>query len=288
VLEGNGDLWVIDRGTARAWSTGRYVGDAASGYVWARFAADGTIYASRLVDGPRVDLEHLDRPEHLAATIALPFTVNPRAPAGYCPIDGYLATFAIGPEGLVLVRHQAGPIAHSCPRPPPSNTTTSFDPWRCQSPEAITFELRSNPFTAKGNELGDQFGGYGKVVSDSVSSTAFAVFDGHTLTVVTPDGTPECCGGGQHGTAFALSPDGTRLAFSPDGRHVNLANLERAENPGNPLWTAPDRVDGLAWTGAWIVVSHGGSLTLVSTVDGTTHDLTGFEPGPVLSLDWSR
>jgi len=62
----------------------------------------------------------------------------------------------------------------------------------------------------------------------------------------------------------------------------------RADDPGSELWTAPDRIDGLAWTGTWIVVSHGGLLTLVSTADGAAHELTGFEPGPVLTLDWAR
>ena len=285
VLEGDGNLWVIGGGHVRAWTTGSDVGAAATGYLSARFAPDGTIYATRVVHD-KVDLQHLDRPQHVAANIALPFTVKRDAPKGSCPIDGYLATFSIGPEGLVLVRHQAGPVPHSCPPLPKTTATTSE--WRCQSPDEISFEVRTLPFKDSGTALGIGMGGYGAVVSDSTHATAFAVVASGTVTVVRPGATPECCEGGQNGDAFALSPDGSRLAYTPDGTHVEVAGLQRAEDTGRELWTAPDRIDGLAWTGTWIAVAHGGVLTLVSTVDGSTHDLAGFEPGTVLSLDWAR
>jgi hypothetical protein len=287
VLEGNGDLWVIDGGRARAWSTGRSGGPAASGYLWAQFAPDGTIYATRLVDTTEIDLEHLTKPDHVAGTQTLPFTVKPDAPAGYCPIDGYLATFSIGPEGLVLINHQAGPVAHHCPYIP---KTTPTSEWTCQSPEAVTFEIRSTPFAPLGTQTGVGFGGYVTIVGDSTHAAAFAV-EGEgvdrTVTVVRPNGTPECCYGGQKGTAFALSPEGSRIAFSSDGRHLDLAGLTRAQDAGQTLWTAPNRIDGLAWSGTWIVVAHGGNLTLVSAINGDAFNLDGFAPGATTTLDWA-
>ncbi len=49
VLERNGDLWVVDSGTATLWAAGAtsHLDQGHTGYVWARFAADGSIYTSR-------------------------------------------------------------------------------------------------------------------------------------------------------------------------------------------------------------------------------------------------
>jgi len=278
-LTAAGELWVVDGSHATLWTAG----DVAPGYLWARWASDGTIYASR-VTGSAVQLEHLTAPGQASVAVTLPFTVSARAPAGHCAIDGYLAGFSIGPEGLLLVKHLPGPIPHSCP----ATATPDTDPWRCASPEATSYEVRARDFTAKGTDPGLSSGSSSPrpLVADSTDSSTFGVAegaDGHELLVVRPDLPATCCYGGQTGVAFALSPDGHGIAVATDQGLVLLA----APAPLS-LWTSPDPVTAMAWSGDHLAVGHGGTVTLVSTVDGQARDLAGFAIGPIATLDWLR
>ena len=278
-----GELWVIDGAQATLWTTG----DVAPGYLWARWAGDGTIYASR-VTGSAVQLEHLTAPGQASVAVSLPFTVSATAPAGYCAIDGYLSGFSIGPEGLLLVKHSPGPIPESCAPTVVPTVTPDTDPWRCASPEATSYEVRATDFTTKGIDSGLSSGSSSPrpIVADSTGSSTFGVADGadgHELLVVRPDLQAMCCYGGQTGVAFALSPDGIGIAVATDQGLVLLA----APAPVS-LWTSPDPVTAMAWSGDHLAVGHGGTVTLVSTVDGQARDLEGFAIGSIAALDWLR
>jgi len=236
-------------------------------YLWARASVDGqSAYASRLADGAVVIDQLSVAPRRVVTSIRLPFAVSPSAPAGYCPIDGYLATFSIGAAGMVLLTHRAGPIGHSCPALLPGMTTTSVDPWRCQSPEGSGFELRSGDYERQGQSLGMFIGAKVAIAADNPSNSTIAITQGLGGTTVFHVGgpPPECCFGGYTGVAFAVSPDGQHLALSPEGRSVHLTALQAA-HIGPPLWSSPDNINALAWAGAWVVVAHGDHLTYLST-----------------------
>src|SRR5438067_6581830 len=247
VLTTSGELWVIRDGTATNWHEG--------GLLWARWAQDGTLYATT-GRGSAVELLHLARPGEATTVERLPFTVKADAPEGSCPINGYLAGFALGPEGLVLIRHSAGPREHSCPAVPGSSPAAS-DPWRCRSKDSISFEVRTGDFRSTGRDPGMEWGGTPlptrtPLVSDGANTTTIALKVDESLTVTRIGGAPPCCSGGQSGTAFALSSDGSRLAYSPDGHVISVATLYQAQDGSTPLATSADAVTSLAWTKDWI------------------------------------
>jgi hypothetical protein len=231
-------------------------------YLWVRPAADGSVYASR-VEPTAVVIDHFSVPGRLAGSIWLPFSVNPNAPAGFCPIDGYLASFSIGAEGMVLVTHRAGPLDHSCP-PPPRDTTTSEDTWRCRSPEAVGFEQRSGSFTQPSHQLGMSIGRSAMVAADSLHNSTLGWIAGNEFSVMRIGGPPpDCCFGGQTGVAFAISPDGQRLAYSPDGHALRVTGVQPGGQSGQTLWASLEPVETLAWGDGWIVAAHRGGLTYV-------------------------
>lgn len=281
VLAGNGELWVLADGQATPWTTDVTEGRAAPGYRWARWDIDGSILATRLVDAPQVILERLTAPRRSSVAATLGFTVNQDAPDGYCPIDGYLTTFAAGPDGVFLVHHQSGPIPHSCPVQP---TTATTDPWRCQSPEGISFERRQGELSGPGTPSGTFIGGSARIVADSSETSTYAISQDQTVTVIRPGQEPECCLGGQRGTAFSLSPDGNALAYTPDGTTLVVSNVTEPA-AAEEIWRAPDEITATAFSDDWIAVAHGNTLSLVSRA-GTEHSLTNIDLYGITSLDW--
>ena len=154
----------------------------------ARFANDGTIYASRVTTRPEaVVIDHLVAPDRvIPAAVRLPFTVKATAPHGYCPIDGYLATFAINTAGLVLEHHLAGPWDHSCPDTA-TKTTEANGLGPCTSPEAVSPEVRTDGFATEPRGIGaGTSGGMENIVSDARVAAAFAGVGTGGLFVVRP------------------------------------------------------------------------------------------------------
>jgi hypothetical protein len=284
VLAGNGELWVVDDGMATAWTTNSSEGTGAPGYLWARWEPGGTILASRLVDAPEIRLERLSGPEQATVAADLPFTVSDHAPAGYCPIDGYLATFAVGPSGVTLVRHHAGPLPHGCPAGAVGDTSTT-DQWRCASPEGTSFEPRPGDLTANDADTGMFIGSAARLVADATQAPAYAILQGDDIEVVRPGSQPDCCYGGQHGSAFSLAPHGDRLAYTPDGQKLMIAGLD----PGGSeqvVWESPDRISATAFDDRWLAVAHGNHVSLI-TPDGTETLLPVFAATPITTLDWA-
>ena len=284
VLTTSGDVWVVHNGTATNWTP------PGGGLMWARWAHDGTLYATT-VRASAVEVLHLTSPGHATTVVTLPFTVKADAPVGSCPINGYLTGFALGPEGLVLVRHTAGPWAHSCPAVP-QDSPAATDPSRCQSNEVISFDVRTGDLQSAGAGPGSSWGGtlqtQRPVVSDGANTSTVAFKVSSTLEIMRIGGAPPCCFGGQSGTAFALSSDGTRLAYSPDGHAIQLTGVENTQNSGPPLATMDDEVMSLAWTQGWISAAHGSSLSLVSDIAGEQRALMGLHVDPIATMDWSQ
>lgn len=284
----DGTVWVVDGATATPWTTGAGDGPGAPGYVWARWDRDGTILASRVLDRKTVRIDRLRASGVAETVVALSFTVSNEAPAGFCPIDGYLATFAVGPDSAVLLRHRPGPWQHSCPAARTSGL--SDDPWRCASPEMVELEMVPQEELVTPGQApfgGVRHGGALAVIADSSESAALAVRGGPDgqVSVYRPGSMPPCCLGGQEAKVVALSPDGTRWAYSPDGSTVFLGALSEGQSAGSPVWTSEDEITGLAWSGEWLVAAHGTGLTRVSTSSRVAQDLRGFAPGDVVSLD---
>jgi hypothetical protein len=282
VLTDRGELSVIHAGEVANWG---------AGYLWARWGQDGSIYASRL-EGSAVVIDRLTGPGQATAVVQLPFTMKAGAPAGYCAMDGYQADFSIGPGGMLLLPHQAGPVQHSCPALPPTvgSADTTENQWRCASPESVGWEVRKGDYTSRGTDLG---GGDAtqpiQVLADSTNSGVVALAGGHfTLNAATGF----CCGSlGASATAYALSPDGTSVVSSPDGRKVRVDEAPSGGPsdllPGSQLWISPDDITDMAWSGDWLAVVHGHTLTLVSTTaSGQVIDVATVT-GPVRDLDWS-
>ncbi len=278
-LTSRGQVWVLHGGRAERWTPTS--GSANHRYLWARWEDAGTILASRLVDTPAVVLDRLISPGQATPVATFPYTVSTRAPGGFCPIDGYLANFAARPDGVVLAKHRAGPIPHSCPY--------GASPEDCTSPEGLSFEIRLTPTISQpGSDPGSFIGSNGTtLVADAERSSAFASLTGSSISVVRPDAEVACCYGGQSGSAFSLSPQGDKVAFSPDGTELRVAELGRAGEVGRPVWRASDQITATAFTSSWIAVAHGGSISLVSP-DGSQHlNLATPLLEGVASLDWA-
>lgn len=279
-LTSGGQVWVLHGGQATLWTPS--VGSANHRYLWARWEDAGTIVASRLVDTPAVVLDRLSSPGQATPVATLPYTVSTDAPVGFCPIDGYLAGFAARPDGVVLARHMAGPIPHSCPY-------LAGSAGACESPEGLSFEIRpTSTLSQRGSNPGRFLGSGGTtLVADAERSSAFASLTGSSISVMRPDAEVACCHGGQSGSAFSLSPEGDELAFSPDGTELRVAELGRAGETGRSVWRAPERITATAFTSSWLAVAHGGSISLVSP-DGTRRlDLATPPLLGVTSLDWA-
>jgi hypothetical protein len=282
VLSDAGDLWVIHHGSGADWGTG---------YLWARWGQDGSIYASRL-EGQAVVIDRLTGPGQATPAVRLPFTMKASAPAGYCAMDGYQADFSIGPEGMVLFRHAAGPVPHSCPaRPPATSSTTTEDPWRCASPEAIEWEVRTGDFTEPGQDLGGGSGGSTplapvQLLTDSANARNFLEAFGR-MVVSAGVIDPSCCGSAPAGDVLAEGPYGGQWATAA-GREVSIVGpgLTPPQTTPRLLWTAPDPITAMAWTGSELAVVHGTTLTLVSTADGSATDIAALS-GPIRDIDWS-
>jgi hypothetical protein len=282
-LTSRGQIWVERAGGSELWTLES--GPTAHRYLWARWEDAGTILASRLVETQAVVLDRLTAPGQATVVAELPYTVSDQAPAGFCPIDGYLAAFAARPEGVVLARHRPGPIPHSCPA-----RTQAINMWACQSPQGVSFEIRGTAGIAQpGTGLGGFIGGHEptRMVADAARSSTFAYLTGATISVHRPGAQPECCSGGQSGSSFSLRPDGDLLAYSPDGTDLRVAELTPPGAAGRSLWRAPARITATAFSSSWVAVAYGGSIALVSS-DGTRHlNLASPKLDGVTSLDWA-
>ena len=266
-----------------------------SGYLWARWGQDGSIYASRL-EGQEVVIDRLAGPGQATQVVRLPFTMKADAPAGYCAMDGYQADFSIGPEGMVLFHHIAGPAQHSCPALPPGYAAaageTTADPWRCASPEAIGWEVRTGDFTSQGQDLGGGDSGATplapvQLLADSTNARNFAEASGRL--VVSAGGTaPSCCDSAPAGDVLAEGPYGGEWATAT-GRELSMVGpgVTPPHTVPQLMWTSPDPITAMAWSVSNLAVVHGDTLSLVNTGDGPATNLATLT-GPVRDLDWSR
>jgi hypothetical protein len=311
-----GGIYAFEGGQLHRWASidaNQRVGEGA--YLWARWGNDGLIYASRLEFGrgvttvggsvviDRLNAHYPGLPGNevvRTAAVRLPFTIAKDAPAGVCPIDGYLAGFAIGPEGYLLLKHEAGILAHSCP-PPPSGRqdrgpTTTEDPWRCASSEAMDTEPRTRIDHAAPTR-----DGYGAtpssplpdlvpVLSDSTGSGAVLLATGGDQTLEDFGATPSCCDSTGRADAYALSPDGLAIAHA-EGNVISIDRTELAGASQAGPWPGPWHVDGpvtaMAWSGDWLAVAHGDTLSLLSTKTGGGVEIAHLETS-IRDLDFSR
>jgi hypothetical protein len=176
----SGQVWVLKAGQATRWTTAS--SSPASRYLWARWMPDGTILASRArvgATGGVVELDRFSGPQKRSLAASLPYSVRADAPDGYCPIEGHLATFAAVPAGVVLLRHLAGPLQHSCP------VASAAGRWYCEKAEGYTLDLRTaslapNAAFDSGRALvmGTPF-----VSADAAAADALIVAVGDTATI---------------------------------------------------------------------------------------------------------
>ncbi len=292
VLERNGDLWVVDSGTATLWAAGAtaHVDPSHTGYVWARFAADGSIYASR-VGADNVEIDHLTAPGVTQVATTLPFTVKADTPARFCPINGYLSSFGISAQGFVLLKHQAGPWQHSCPAEP---ATVATDPWRCQSPYMISTEIRTD-IAQTGVGEGSEGGGVNPAITTLVTTTdsnTIGTAAGDDALVETLDRDPsrgECCAGGP-GYAFALTAHARQLVYATkpsQGVDLRITGPDKIPNGDQHLWTAPAPITSIAASSEWIAVAHGDTVTTLRLDGSDVSTPIVFQYGPVATLDWA-
>ena len=285
-----GDLFVVGQYGVVRWSIGEPGQVGGRGYLWAQWEPDGSILASRRVDGTDIRLERFTAPGHAKAVVTLHGHVVRTAPEGFCPLTGYLATFAVGPHGTVVVRQTAGPIPHGCPympRPSAGSTTTPADRWRCESPQDESFEVRHGDLTEEGDGTGESGGGTftAQLAGSAVTSDTFLIRRGNSFEEGHLAQRSACCSGAT-GTVAALSPDGGSVASSPDGHRLQR-NAFRTLIKYIPIrWAAKDRIDALAWAGPFLVVAHGPTLSAVT--GGSAHPITVAELPPIRMLDASR
>jgi hypothetical protein len=309
VTTDGGGIYVLHEGQVTMWAAGYpNHGSGDSNYLWARWGDDGSIYASALnlyrgsaLEGDTVSIDRLTSTSRSNA-VNLPFTIARDVPAGVCPIDGYLAGFSIGPEGYLLLRHRAGVLQHSCPAlAPPSSggPTTTDDPWRCASAEDIETEPRTSIDRAAltrdgyGAGPGHPLGDAEPVLADSTRSGAVVLntaSDRSDRTLEDFGATPSCCASvGGRADAYALSPTGDEIAGA-DGSVISVS-VSELHGPGHAVPVGPWRVSGavsaMAWSGDWLAVVHGDTLSLLSTRLGQVIDVAHLGAG-IRDLDWSR
>lgn len=294
VLHDTGSIWVLTEGRARQWAAP--TADGGAGYLAAAFLPDGSVLASRL-EAEAVVLDRLSAPAQSESIARLPYATKPDAPEGVCDIDGYLASFVVSQDRVVLARHVAGPVPHSCPYFEEDDPIEN-DPWRCQSKDATTFEIRSvDAMGGPGRSTGLTMGGLLPLplVASSSRSSNYAIAsqgpDGTPggLIVETPTPQLECCFGGQNGTAFALSPDGTRLLWaSSPTTLVDVSLIRPPIESEQARWTAPAPVHALAWSDDWIAVGLDGHVTFLPVADGESVDLRLASDQTITVLDWNR
>jgi hypothetical protein len=291
VLTNSGAIWVLEGSKATLWS-GAQEDSRHSTIVWARWLADGSILTAR-VGNADVKLERLSAPDRSAPLAHLPYTIKAGAPAGSCPIDGYLATFGVVDAGVVVLLHAAGPIpVRSCRRPLPGAT-----PSGCPSPhEGYSIEVRTpQDLATLGRSTGVSTGGANlgrsEIVSASRASDTIVIDDGSentTLRVGPTNGL--CCFGGQSGTAYALSPDGTRLAWAqtPGGRDVSVVAIGPevpVDQSGTRLWKSADPITAMAWTNDTLAAVHGDEVTFVRVPTGAVVGDVTFDTG-IRTIDY--
>jgi hypothetical protein len=291
VLTNDGALWVLDGRTATLWShaspDARY-----SAIVWARWLADGSILTAR-VGSADVELDQFSAPNHSASVGHLSYTIKAGAPAGSCPIDGYLATFGVVDAGVVVLRHAAGPIRHSCKVARSGNPRSA-----CVSPEGYSIEVRAPQHLATvGRPTGDSAGGAGlgrsEIVSASHASDMIVIDGGvgNTMLRVGPKN-GLCCFGGQSGTAYALSPNGARVAYArkPGGRDVFVAGIgpdTPVQQLGTPLWKSNDPISAMAWTGSTVAAVQGSRVTFLAVPTGAKLGEANFE-SDIRTIDYEH
>ena len=278
-----GDLYVIDRSGAHAWTSDETGEVGGRGYLWAQWRTDGSILASRRVDGTDVRLERLTGPGRATEVTTLHGKVHAGAPKGYCPLDGYLATFAVTPSHTTLIHHVGGPIDHSCPAPDPGSSTNR---WRCASPQAEGFELRTGDLTRKGKEGNEGVGGSATVaiVGSAAQSTNFLLRADRATELEVTSATPGPCCGAVMGWPAVLSPNGVGAVASRDGHRLTYTAGMDDEAGTTLAWRSPDRIDALARSGPDLLVAHGGSITVVRLPDGRGTNLTSLTGLPALRV----
>ena len=275
-VDGQGRLWVVRDGAAAEWTQG-VEGAAAIGIRWARWAPDGSIYASRLIDSPAVEIDRFEGPGTATKAFELPFTVSQTAPAGTCPIDGDMDTFTLGSDGFVFAHHVPGPIPHSCPAGAPQSS--------CVSAEGTTFEKRSLAGDSSG-DLGDFAGARETMGGENADGSWIIQKRDGGADVEHLGGTPQCCFGGLPGQAFALSPDGSQLAAA-DGATVSVGHTDPS-GPSSVLFVDQQPLGtAMAWTGQTLAVARGDRLALLSTMSGIRTIIDGFTVGSVICLDFA-
>ncbi|HEU5001929.1 MAG TPA: hypothetical protein VFW71_04005 [Actinomycetota bacterium] len=283
----DGQLWVLSGEVLTRWTTGEVTG----GYEWGQWQAGGSILASTVAGGT-VRLDRLSAPGRATPFVTLPYTVKASAPAGFCPINGYLTGFAASPEGLILLRHSAGPIEHSCPPLPPGATEP---PWRCASPEGLSMEVRTADGAPKPSL--PPYGLFAGPNAPSASQTAVVAAHanpvagmvlGGEISTEYPVGDDTCCetDSAQKGTAFAFSPDGSQLAVATRAGEVRVVPTATPMAVGRLLWTSPGPVTALALTAGTLAVAHGSAVTLVAVATGAAVTLELGALGPMTCLDW--
>lgn len=293
VLARDGDLWVVDSGTATLWAAGAHRDPGHTGYVWARFAADGSIYASR-VGAENVEIDHLTGPGVAQIATTLPFTIKDDAPAGFCPINGHLASFGISAQGFVLLKQQAGPWQHSCPAAPVSVAT---DPWRCQSPYMVSPEIRTD-LARTGTGAGATQGGpltpeITTIVTSQTDSNTIGTATGNDVLIETLDPDPSrghCCSGGP-GVAFALTAQARRLVYATGNSKVTDVNITGPDKIPNSsdqhLWAAHGPITSIAASSEWVAAASGNAVTTLRLDGSHVSTPIDLQSGPVVTLDWA-
>ncbi len=241
-----------------------------------------------------MEIDHLTAPGVTQIATTLPYTIKADAPDGFCPINGYLASFGISAQGFVLLKHTAGPVPHSCPAQP---VPVATDPWRCQSPYMVFAEIRTDLGHAGVGE-GSEGGGVKPAITTLVSQTdtnTIGTAAGDDVLIETLDPDPRrgvCCAGGP-GIAFALTPQGRQLVYATkESAGVELRITGPDKNTESPdrlllLGTAPSPITSIAAASDWAAVAHGDAVTTLR-LDGTNlSTLSGLTPGPVATLDWA-
>lgn len=185
--------------------------------MWACWLTDGSILTARLGNAD-VELDRFLAPDRSVPVAHLAYTIKATAPQGSCPMNGYLATFAVVDAGVVFLLHAVGPWQHSCrAQAPPSS---------CSSPETYSIEVRgAHALAAVGRATGDSAGGAGlgrtKLVSANRVTDTIEIDEGSDSMAMRVGVTDRlCCLGGQSGTAYALSPSGTSLAVRRKSRRA--------------------------------------------------------------------
>ena len=290
VVDRRGDLWEIGGMDGSVNDVVR----RGTGYAWARYGPDGSIYASRITPDAVV-IDHLVNAT-TTEFVNLPSTTTSTAAPGVCGVDGYLAQFAVNADSIVFTRHSTHLPPSLCVDTQTTDAVDLSGGVVCSAQEFTDPDLRSLADPGTPRRAGNGVKGQWAVTSGSRASDFFALSQAGR-SIIHRTGDPSAVAvvagpisftplGGQvavSGADGAVRFDSSGIAWSTEPTY-RPSPEQLAVDPATVVTTqiasaAAGTIEGTALTAGWSVSADDTTVTAVDR-------FASQEIGDTLALDW--